>query len=220
MRRSSSNINLETLPRLICSGQFDEKTLCILSPRFLVRLLENDVTDVFCETVDGVAVCWKAPSKSEENRNSIWSTLGASGYLVSLLDRFAYHPHEVTMDLRQGFSLPEGEILLASCLETQVPLLLDPSQRVQKVLVDLTPLNAGDSGRTFSVWIGPHRVGDWTLKTRSTIAIEIPKEAWTTDGPARRILPLIFKWDHSASPRAAGAALPAPTGFHELRLQY
>ena len=69
--------HFETVPSLICSGQLDEKTLCILSPRFLVRLLENNVTDVFCQTVDGVAVCWKASSKSEENWNSVWNALHA-----------------------------------------------------------------------------------------------------------------------------------------------
>ena len=162
---------LNTLPGLICSGQFHDKTLCILSPRYLVRLLENDVDDVFCQTVDGLPVCWKAPAKSEEARNSIWNALQEKGYSVSLLDRFAYHPRDVVMDLRQGFRLPEGELLLANSRETQIPLLLDPARPVQRIHADLTPLNArDDSGRTFSVRIGPHHAGKWTLKTRSTIS--------------------------------------------------
>ena len=99
---------LNTLPGLICSGQFHDKTLCILSPRYLVRLLENDVDDVFCQTVDGLPVCWKAPAKSEEARDSIWNALQEKGYSVSLLDRFAYHPRDVVMDLRQGFSSSRG----------------------------------------------------------------------------------------------------------------
>ena len=120
--------HFETRPSLICSGQLDEKTLYILSPRFLVRLLENNVTDVFCQTVDGVAVCWKASSKSEENWNSVWNALHDAGYSVSLLDRFAYHPREVAMDLRKGFRLPEGELFLADGQETKIPLLLDKAR--------------------------------------------------------------------------------------------
>ena len=146
---------LKTLPGRICSGQFDDKTLCILSPRFLVRLLENNVTDVFCQTVDGVAVCWKAPSESEENRDSLWNALQEAGYSVSLIDRFAYHPHEVTMDLRRGFRLPDGELVLADGQESQIPLLLDQDRPLRRIRVDLTPLNfQNDSGRQFSVWVG------------------------------------------------------------------
>jgi hypothetical protein len=212
---------LKTLPRLICSGQFDEKTLCILSPRFLVRLLENGVTDVFCQTVDGVAVCWKAPSKSEENWNSILNALHEKGYLVSLLDRFAYHPHEVAMDLRQGFRLPEGTLLLADGPETQIPLLLDQARPVKRIHVDLTPLNVPDeSSRPFSVRIGQHQAGNWNLKSRSTVAVEIPDQAWKEGSFTRRIVPLVFKWEGQTSSDAASDAQPAAAGFRELRLEY
>ena len=217
----SLEYQIETLPRLIFSGQFDERTICILSPRFLVRLLENDVTDVFCRTVNGVAVCWKAPSKSEENRNSIWDTLEAGGYSVSLLDRFAYHPHEVAMDLRQGFYLPEGELLLANGQETRIPLLLDQAQPVKRIHVDLTPLlSRDDSGQRFSVEIGQHQAGKWHIGTRSTIIVDIPAEVWTEQAFGRRIVPLVFKWEAPAQPDAAGTALPAAAGFSELRLEY
>ena len=213
--------HFETHPSLICSGQLDEKTLYILSPRFLVRLLENNVTDVFCQTVDGVAVCWKASSKSEENWNSVWNALRDAGYSVSLLDRFAYHPHDVTIDLRQGFSLPEGELLLTDGQETQIPLLLDKARPVQRIHVDLTPLNVPDeSGRQFSVWIGQHQAGNWSLKSRSTVAVEIPDQAWTEGSFTRRIVPLTFKWEGRTSSDAAGDAQPAAAGFRELRLEY
>ena len=209
--------HFETHPSLICSGQLDEKTLYMLSPRFLLRLLENNVMDVFCQTVDGVAVCWKTPAKSEENWNSVWNALAQAGYSVSLLDRFAYHPREVAMDLRQGFRLPEGELFLTDGQETKIPLLLDNARPVRRIHVDLTPLNVpDDSGRTFSVRVGPHHTGKWALKTRSTIAVEIPKEAWTSDGSGRRILPLVFKWDRS--PHTSSATLAA-AGFHGLRLE-
>ena len=197
--------HFETVPSLISSGQLDEKTLCIPSPRFLVRLLENNVTDVFCQTVDGVAVCWKAPAKSEDNLNSIWNALEQAGYSVSLLDRFAYHPHEVAMDLRKGFSLPEGELLLTDGGETQVPLLLDKARPVQRIHVDLTPLNVpNESGRQFSVRIGQHQAGSWNLKNRSTVTVEIPDQAWTEGSFTRRIVPLAFKWGGSNLPRPYG----------------
>ena len=163
---------LKTLPGRICSGQFDDKTVCILSPRFLVRLLENNVTDVFCQTVDGVAVCWKAPSESEENRDSLWNALQEAGHSVSLIDRFAYHPHEITMDLRRGFRVPDGELVLADGQESQIPLLLDQDRPLRKIHVDLTPLNfQNDSGRQFSVWVGRHHAGNWHLKARSTFLL-------------------------------------------------
>ena len=212
---------LETLPRRICSGELDERTLYILSPRFLVRLLENNVTDVFCQTVDGVAVCWKAPSESEKNTDSLWNALQEAGYSVSLIDRFAYHPHEVTMDLRRGFRLPDEEIFLADGQESQIPLLLDQARRLRRIQVDLTPLNfQNDSGRQFSAWIGRHHAGNWHLKARSTIAVEIPDEAWAEGEFSRRIVPLTFKWESPTPPDPAGATLPAPAGFHEFRLEY
>ena len=211
---------LKTLPGRICSGQFHDKTLCILSPRYLVRLLENNVTTSFARLSMDLPYVGRRPP----NRKKIgipFGTLSRAGYSVSLLDRFAYHPHDVVMDLRQGFRLPEGELLLANSRETQIPLLLDPARPVQRIHVDLTPLNARDeSGRTFSVRIGPHHAGKWTLKTRSTIAVEVPKEAWTSEFDGRQILPLVFEWDHSGSPHASGATLAAAAGFHELRLEY
>ena len=213
--------HFETHPGLICSGQLDEKTLYILSPRFLVRLLENNVTDVFCQTVDGVAVCWKTPTKSEENWNSVWNALEQAGYSVSLLDRFAYHPRELAMDLRQGFRLPEGELLLADGQETQIPLLLDKARPVQRIHVDLTPLNVLDeSSRPFSVRIGQHQAGNWNLKSRSTVAVEIPDQAWKEGSFTRRIVPLVFKWEGQTSSDAASDAQPAAAGFRELRLEY
>ena len=206
----------KTLPHQISSGQFDEKTLCVLSPRLLVCLLQNGVTDVFCKTVDGVAVCWKMPTKSEENRDSVWNTLQEKGYSVSLLDRFAYHPNEVTMDLRQGFRLPEDQLLLANGQETHVPLLLDESRPVQRIRVDLSPL----STQQFSVWIGQHHAGEWRLPGRSTIFVEIPDEVWSNGPLSRRIVSLVFKWERPNSPVASGATLPATAGFSELRLEY
>ena len=76
------------------------------------------------------------------------------------------------MDLRQGFSLPEGELLLANGQETQIPLFLDQGQPVQRIRADLTPL----SSQQFSAWIGQHQAGEWRLQTRSTISVEIPNE--------------------------------------------
>ena len=107
-----------------------------------------------------------------------WNALQEKGYSVSLPDRFAYHPHEVTMDLRQGFSLPEGELLLANGQETQIPLFLDQGQPVQRIRADLTPL----SSQQFSVWIGQHQAGEWRLQARSTISVEIPNEERGLEG--------------------------------------
>ena len=59
-----------------------------------------------------------------------------------------------------------------------------------------------------------------SLKARSTIAVEIPDEAWAEGKFSRRIVPLTFKWGSPTPPDPAGATLPAPAGFHEFRLEY
>jgi hypothetical protein len=105
----------------------------------------------------------------------------------------------VVMDLRQGFRLPEGELLLANSRETQIPLLLDPARPVQRINVNRPRSTPAMIRPDIQRANRPHHAGKWT-KTRSTIRLKFPKTPdQRVDG--RQILPLVFEWVIRAPPR-------------------
>ena len=112
------------------------------------------------------------------------------------------------------FAFPKASSFSPDGQETQIPLLLDKARPVQRIHVDLTPLNVPDeSGRQFSVRIGQHQAGNWNLKNRSTVALEIPDQAWTEGSFTRRIVPLVFKWEGRPPPTLQAMLSQPPQDF-------
>jgi hypothetical protein len=105
-----------------------------------------------------------------------------------------------------GMYEPEGDFAWSAGERTVLELRLRPAESAVRMRLDLEPLTHPERPKEqrFTVSLGEHTLGSFTLRRREQLAIDIPKDVWNDGTKEARYAALTFEWQDAASPKELG----------------
>ena len=199
----------KTLTGQVRDGRLDADTIYVLSPYFLAGFIEKNDPAIQCKLVDGMLLCWRdktpAPGNSPGLMPVFETIFGRKLDLKDVSAGFSFDsPAAVPFAPDAGFAAPEGKGIASAGKWSDIQIAHPAKLAGGSIVIDATPRTGGSfTEQNFSVRLGGAALGDFTLKSRAKITIDIPADIFKGADPA--VASLTFDWKNAATDRQLGS---------------